>query len=140
MKTYLKTILLMLCFGFSQNNVIAYSENPLIPDLIKNNFTNSEKLKIKQEFSVGTSFSKNYSTSYGMFSNKFQYDFKSDLLISGGIHLIQKSTNIPLPYQNDNFKLLYDVNLKYQPWENTWIQLSISNLDPHNYRNNIFAK
>ena len=95
---------------------------------IGSNFLNSEKLKIQQGFIVGTSFMGNQSTSYGMFSNHFQYDIKSNLQMTGGIHFLQKTGNIPGPIPNQDFDVLYDLNLKYQPWENAWIKLSISNL------------
>ena len=102
--------------------------NPLGSLEIGSNFLNSEKLKIQQGFTVGTSFMGNQSTSYGMFSNHFHYDIKSNLQMTGGVHLLQLTGNIPGPIPNQNFEVLYDLNLKYQPWENAWIQLSISNL------------
>ena len=95
---------------------------------IGSNFLNSEKLKIQQGFIVGTSFMGNQSNSYGMFSNHFQFDIKSNLQMTGGVHFLQRTGNIPGPIQNQNFDVLYDLNLKYQPWENAWIKLSISNL------------
>jgi len=140
MKTYFIQILLFLNIGFSQ--IIPQSE-PYTPEnivSIGNNFLNSEKLKIQQGFSVATSFLGNQSMSHGMFSNNFQYDIKSNLQMTGGVHFLQNFGDSPLTYPNNNFDLLYDLNLKYQPSENTWIQLSVSNLGPYRNRNNIFRK
>ena len=105
---------------------------------IGSNFINSEKLKIQQGFTVGTSFMGNQSTSYGMLSNHFQYEFKSNLQMSGGVHLLQRTGSIPAPFPNQNIDVLYNLNLKYQPWENAWIQLSISNLGSTNGTRGIF--
>mgnify|MGYP001407646689 CR=1 FL=1 len=140
MKTYFISILLLLQFGLSQIIPQAEPYSPESTFSIGSNFLNSDKLKIQQGFSVGTSFLGNQSMSYGMFSNNFQYDIKSNLQMSGGVHFLQKTGNNPLPYQNNNFDVLYDLNLKFQPWENTWIQLSVSNLGPQRYKNNIFTK
>ena len=138
MKTHLIILLSILQFATGQLNPSIESTNPLGSLALGNNLFNSEKLKIQQGFSVGTSFSGNQSMSYGMFSNNFQYDFKSNLQMTGGVHFLQKTGNSPLPYQNNNFDVLYDLNLKYQPWENTWIQLSVSNMSPYRYRNKLF--
>tara|TARA_B100001029_G_C14973275_1_gene401540 strand:+ start:418 stop:840 length:423 start_codon:yes stop_codon:yes gene_type:complete len=140
MKTYLITILLIFQFGLSQ---FIDSKNELDKTyftLLGNNFLNSEKLLIEQGFSFGTSLSENQSMSYGIFSNNFQYKIKTNFEMTGGVHFLQKSGNNPIPYQNNNFDVLYDLNLKYQPWKNTWIQLSFSNLGPYNFRNTNFKK
>ena len=112
--------------------------NPLGSLGIGSKFLNSEKLKIQQGFTVGTSFMGNQSTSYGIYSNNFQYNIKSNLQMNGGIQFLHKTGNIPKIISNNNLDVLYNLNLKYQPWENTWIQLSISNLGSSEQRNNIF--
>lgn len=139
MKTLLITIILLL--QFAQSQIIPQIEptNPVGLLSLGNNLFNTEKFNIQQGFTVGTSFSGNQSTSYGMFTNSFQYELKPNIKMTGGVHLLQKSGNTLNPYQNDNFDVLYDLNLKYQPWENTWIQLSISNMGLKYNRNNLFT-
>ena len=136
MKTHLIIILSFLQIVFSQNTPILENNNPVNSLGFGNNLFNSEKLKIQQGFTVGTSFAVNESQSYGMFTNNFQYNIKSNLNITGGVHFLQKSGNNPYLMPQNNFDILYDLNLKYQPWENTWIQLSVSNLGLNKYRNN----
>ena len=138
MKTHLIIILSLLQIAFSQNTPILENNNPVNSLGLGNNLFNTEKLKIQQGFTVGTSFGGNESQSYGMFTNNFQYNIKSNLNITGGVHFLQKSGNNPYPMPQNNFELLYDLNLKYQPWENTWIQLSVSNFGLNKYRNNYF--
>ncbi len=129
----ISTIQLAIC----QFNSVIGNQNPISSTKLGMNFLNSEKLKIQQGVTFGTSLMGNQSTSYGMFSNNFQYSIQSNLKMTGGVHFLQKSGNIPGPIPNQNFDVLYDLNLKYQPWENTWIQFSISNFGI-NKRQSIF--
>lgn len=119
----ISTIQLAIC----QFNSVIGNQSPISSTKLGMNFLNSEKLKIQQGVTFGTSLMGNQSTSYGMFSNNFQYSIKSNLQMTGGVHFLQKSGNIPGPIPNQNFDVLYDLNLKYQPWENAWIQFSVSN-------------
>ena len=131
MKIHFIIIIIYIQFAISQ----------LIPNI--DNHTqfkplNSNKIIHQQKFSIGTSSNNNQTVSYGMFTNNFVYNIKPDLLVSGGIHLLQQSGQKPNQTQFQNIELLYDMNLKYQPWENAWIELSISNLSPFKITRNIF--
>jgi hypothetical protein len=137
MKLHFIIIISIFQLGVCQFSPVIENQNPIGSTNIGAQLFNSEKLKIQQGFTFGTSLMENQSTSYGMFSNNFQYSIKSNLQMTGGVHFLQKSGNIPGPIPNQNFDVLYDLNLKYQPWENAWIQFSVSNFGL-NKRQNIF--
>ena len=90
------------------------------------NVEKSNKIDFHHGFSIITSIENNNSKTIGMYSNYSNYKFSDRLILNTGIHLIKKQND--LPYLNPNPKVLYDLNLKYQLSENSFISIQVGNL------------
>ena len=90
MKLYFIILISIFQLGICQFSPVIENQNLMSSTNFGSHFFNSEKLKIQQGFTFGTSLMENQSTSYGMFSNNFQYSIKSNLQMIGGVHFLQK--------------------------------------------------
>ena len=94
-------------------------------------------MEYQHGFSLLTSLNNNRSKTIGIYSNYSNYTFSNRLTLNTGIHLLQNNNNFS---SSSNAQVLYDINLKYQLGEKSFVSIQVGNLGNQFISNSYLSK
>jgi len=116
---------LMLAQEFISQRSTLLPEN--IPSLTENLL--SAKFNMKQGFSFMSSMGSGYSASYGLYSNRINYNYNEKLDFHSTVHFVSPRVDM-FSNSTQNMNIQYDFGLQYKFSEKSSIFIQFSNSSP----------